>query len=379
MIAKLGLENFAKFGALNIDFSPKINVIIGENGTGKTQLLKAAYVANTALALGQEQSDLTEKLCSTFRPNGNALGKLVRNGTPGGQHAKINAEFGLGQRLSAEFTATSKKVKLTHFSNESGGLGSPIFLPTKEVLSLFQGITGEKADKPTLRSLFDDTYLDLCEKLSVHRPAKPEDTIERDPRFGQAYQTLVNTIEGRFRLGFFGHTTFDPGKYQEQRAKDQHQLNTRMESVFVPIKGETISAQMAAEGVRKLGILQLLMENHQLNPGTTGTLFWDEPETNMNPKLMRLLVDVLLELARNGQQIVLATHDYVLLKWLDLLAEKGKADHVLFHSLYIDEQSKQIKLDSTDCFLDIKQNPIDEAYGYLIDQEIRNDMGSLGK
>jgi hypothetical protein len=204
MIAKLELTNFAKFGELSINFSPKINVIIGENGTGKTQLLKAAYVANTVLSQGQEQSDLTDKLCSTFRPSGDALGKLVKNGTPGNQHAKINAEFGLGQRLSADFTASSKKIKFSHFSNESGPVGLPIFLPTKEVLSMFKGITSEKADQATLRSLFDDTYLDLCEKLAVRRPVKPEDAIERDPRFGQVFQTLVNSIEGRFRLSL-GH------------------------------------------------------------------------------------------------------------------------------------------------------------------------------
>lgn len=378
MIAKLSLENFAKFGKLSIDFSPKINVIIGENGTGKTQLLKVAYVANTALALGHEQNDLTEKLCSTFRPTGDALGKLVKNGTPGGQQAKINAEFGLGQRLSAEFTSSSKKVKLNHFSNEAGALGVPIFLPTKEVLSLFKGITSEKADQVTLRSLFDSTYLDLCEKLAVRRPLKPENAIEMDPRFGQVFQMLVNKIEGRFRLTL-GHATFEPGKYQEQRSKDQHKLNTRMETVFEPVKGESISAQMAAEGVRKLGILQLLMENQQLNPGVSGTLFWDEPETNMNPKLMRLLVEVLLELARNGQQIILATHDYVLLKWFDLLMNKGKDDHVLFHALFKDPLNGEIKLKSADDYLSITPNSIADTFNDLTKEQVNSKMGGLGK
>ena len=40
MITKLELRNFTTFEKLDIDFSPRINVIIGENGTGKTQLLK---------------------------------------------------------------------------------------------------------------------------------------------------------------------------------------------------------------------------------------------------------------------------------------------------------------------------------------------------
>ena len=43
MIEHLELKNFTAFKDHGIDLSPKINVIIGENGTGKTHLLKAAY------------------------------------------------------------------------------------------------------------------------------------------------------------------------------------------------------------------------------------------------------------------------------------------------------------------------------------------------
>ena len=65
-----------------------------------------------------------------------------------------------------------------------------------------------------------------------------------------------------------------------------------------------MSVQMAAEGIRKLGILQLLLENKQLNPSVPCTLFWDEPETNMNPKLVKLLVEVLLGLTTPASRAV---------------------------------------------------------------------------
>tara|TARA_Y100001970_G_scaffold294169_1_gene447896 strand:+ start:12237 stop:12404 length:168 start_codon:yes stop_codon:yes gene_type:complete len=44
MITNLQLKNFTAFTDLVIDFSPGINIVIGENGTGKTQLLKAVLV-----------------------------------------------------------------------------------------------------------------------------------------------------------------------------------------------------------------------------------------------------------------------------------------------------------------------------------------------
>jgi ABC-type multidrug transport system ATPase subunit len=120
-----------------------------------------------------------------------------------------------------------------------------------------------------------------------------------------------------------------------------------------------------AEGFRKAGILSRLLETGAIQPGVSGPLFWDEPESNLNPKLMKLLVQILLELSRNGQQIILATHDYVLLKWFDLLMDKGKDDHVRFHALYRDDQSDDVKIDSTDDYREIENNPIAEAFNNL--------------
>ena len=80
---------------------------------------------------------------------------------------------------------------------------------------------------------------------------------------------------------------------------------------------------------------------------------------------MELLVQILMELSRNGQQIILATHDYVLLKWFDLLMDKGKDDHVRFHALYRDIQSGEVKVDSTDDYREIGRNPIAEAFNHL--------------
>ena len=70
-------------------------------------------------------------------------------------------------------------------------------------------------------------------------------------------------------------------------------------------------------------------------------LFWDEPETNLNPKLYGVVIEVLLELQRLGVQIFLATHDYVVLKELDLRAKEG--DKVAFHSLYRSEKTGEIE------------------------------------
>ncbi|MGK5091840.1 AAA family ATPase [Deltaproteobacteria bacterium TL4] len=40
MIRKLKLVKFTAFEALDINFSPGLNIFVGENGTGKTPILK---------------------------------------------------------------------------------------------------------------------------------------------------------------------------------------------------------------------------------------------------------------------------------------------------------------------------------------------------
>ncbi|MBF0234085.1 MAG: AAA family ATPase, partial [Desulfamplus sp.] len=77
-----------------------------------------------------------------------------------------------------------------------------------------------------------------------------------------------------------------------------------------------------------------------------------------------------------GQQIFLATHDYVVLKWLELL--KNKNEQIFFHALYTNDDG-EISLNSTDDYLNICPNAIDTAYAELVNREIENTMGGLGK
>ncbi len=136
---------------------------------------------------------------------------------------------------------------------------------------------------------------------------------------------------------------------------------------------------MTAEGFRKIGMLLRLISNGSLNPGLSGPLLWDEPESNLNPKLMKQLVEVLLELSRNGQQIILATHDYVLLKWFDLLMDKGKGDQVRFHVLSRDRATGHVRRDSMDDYRAIEPNAIADTFNELTKEQVARKMGALGK
>ncbi|WP_285318550.1 AAA family ATPase [Stenotrophomonas maltophilia group sp. Smal35] len=381
MITHLQLKNFTAFTELAIDFSPGINIVIGENGTGKTQLLKAVLVLSGAEVCSEQADEqLARKLCRLYQPLSGQVGELRRTGTRG--KSVLKGTLASGQVITAKFYGKDTTAKVTA---AIGSAPEPaIFIPTKEVLSLVRGLTAEQPDLPTIERIFDDGYLDLANQLVKEGVSDLNAKVQLDPRFASIVPRLANLIDGQYLLEN-GRFVFEAGRYVEKdaatRSKAQHaqMYQDSTEWRFVPSSKQHLSSGMTAEGFRKIGVLQRLLSNGSLNPGTTGPLLWDEPESNLNPKLMKDLVQVLLELARNGQQIILATHDYVLLKWFDLLMDKGKGDQVRFFSLYRDSSTRDVKISTTDDYLHIAPNPIDDAFGYLINQEIENDMGDLGK
>ena len=380
MIGSLHLKNFVAFTDLTIDFSPGINIIIGENGTGKTQLLKAILaLCGPEARADQAGGQLARKLCRLYHPLSGQIGELRRAGTRG--DALLSATFSLGQEVTARFSGTAVEAKVS--TGAGGDVAAAIFIPTKEVLSLVRGLTAEEPDQPTIERIFDDGYLDLARQLIKEGADDLDAKVRLDPRFASIVPRLANLIGGRYEL-HEGRFCFQAGEYVEKLGKTssaEKAAQSFQDSAlqFVPTKARLLSSTMTAEGFRKIGVLQRLLSNGSLNPGTAGPLLWDEPESNLNPKLMRDLVLALLELARNGQQVILATHDYVLLKWFDLLMDKGKGDQVRFHVLSRDADSGQVRRDSMDDFRAIEPNAIADTFNELTKEQVARKMGGLGK
>lgn len=378
MITRLHLKNFIAFTDLSIDFSPGINIVIGENGTGKTQLLKAILALSGPEARGEHADEqLARKLCRLYHPLSDQVGELRRAGERG--EAMLSVTFASGHEITAQFSGAATVVKVS--TNAQGEASPAIFIPTKEVLSLVRGLTAEQPDLPTIERIFDDGYLDLANQLAKEGTSDLDAKVQLDPRFASIVPRLTNLIDGQYLLEN-GRFVFEAGRYVEKdaatRSKAQHaqMYQDSTEWRFMPSSKQHLSSGMTAEGFRKIGVLQRLLSNGSLNPGITGPLLWDEPESNLNPKLMKDLVQVLLELARNGQQIILATHDYVLLKWFDLLMDKGKGDQVAFHRLYRDSENGDIQRESQSDYAIVARSAISSAFAELYDEDVKRALGS---
>jgi AAA15 family ATPase/GTPase len=353
MLEHIELKNFHAFGALRVDFSPKINIIIGENSTGKTHLLKAAYGLCSGPSLIKDKSSvdqkeleasLTTKFVQLYLPLEDKLGKMHRQGSAG--QGSLHAQFAQDSKITTTFSNNSKNLAIHQIHNYEKYQAAPVFIPTKEVISFMKGFASLYQN---FRLSFDQTYYDVCTLLDL--PAVRLEAMHTKSTW--AVDQIEAVCGGQFIFQGSGNVTF-------KTSDAEH------------------SANSMAEGFRKAGMLSRLLQTGAIKPGVSGPLLWDEPETNLNPKLLKMLVEILLELSRNGQQIILATHDYVLLKWFDLLADKNKNDHVRFHTLRHSE-SDGVKVKSTDDYLETLPNPISETFNLLTQEQVNKTMGGLGK
>ncbi len=345
MITKLELENFTVFDKLDIDFSPKINIIIGENGMGKTQLLKAGYALSSTNKISNTdiETTLTTRLLKLFMPMDDKIGKMKKYGAD--DIAKMKISFDSEKSFACSFNHNSRNIAVQENNDYFEYESQSTYIPTKEVLSFMKGFTSLYTN---FNLSFDQTYFDICSLLDL--PEINKDRLHVKSKW--AMDEIEIICGGKFKFDGGGKVTFIVGD-------------------------DEYSANSMAEGFRKAGMLSRLLETGAITPGVSGTLFWDEPETNMNPKLMKLFVEILLELSRNGQQIVIATHDYVFLKWFDLLKDEAKDDHIRFHSLFQNETSNQIEISSVDDYNLISKNSIADTFSDLYDEDLKRALGDF--
>ena len=338
-ITKMRFSQFTAFEELDFIASPGINVLVGANGTGKTHLMKVAYAA---CDISKTKTDFAEKLVRVFMPSSRHLGRLVRRQQTS-SHDPIECHIGISRddALSIEayvphLARHSSDATVSYVKEWCEHPVKSVYIPVKEML----------ANAPGFRSLyaqreihFEEIYADILHRAYL---PPPRDPMDHDHRLLADLQEIIGG-----------------------------EVTTEGEEFFLSSKQGNLEFMLLAEGMRKLGLLWRLIWNGTMSKGSI--LFWDEPETNLNPKLFGPLVEILLELQRMGVQIFIATHDYVILKELDL--RLNSQDQIAFHSLYHESENGQIHLHTTEAYLDIHPNAIAQAFDSLYDREIERSLG----
>lgn len=325
----ISLTNFTAFKECRLDFVPGINAFIGENGTGKTHVMKALYALQRAWTRLDLPHDgipgILQDLYDLFQTK--TWRDIVRIGT--GDSASVKGNYG-----DADWEYTIQQG--TSSTTILGGalkVERPVFIPAIDMIGHSKGFVEAYNE---IHLDFDITCLDIVTLLRLER--------RNGHKNAQTMDSLTQLIDGEIEKD-------DDGRFY---------LATRTGRIPMPL---------VAEGLRKIATLIQIQRNGWLSPGTT--LFWDEPEVNLNPVLMDELVQALIALARTGVQIFLATHSYVILKELDLQAKNN--DSICYFAFQKDPNGTIVN--STDDFSQLKPNPILDQYDSLYDRELTRSTG----
>jgi energy-coupling factor transporter ATP-binding protein EcfA2 len=336
-VKKLTIKDFTAFRHTpSLEFCPGINIIIGENGMGKSHVLKLIYSVlkaheassgPTAPKSLQLEGTLASKLAGVFMPDGMALNRLISRAQGAGA-ARVVLTTDTGETM---FQITSKSglsaVRTTQMKVERS-----IFIPSREALSLYEGF--RSLYKERLISM-DETYADLCDALGLPQLRGP-----RGSGRNKQIEVIESLIGGKVRL-------------KEERFYVQFN------------DGSMVEAHLVAEGWRKLGSIAQLMMNGAL--AKNGILLWDEPEANLNPAAISDVVKVLYALAASGMQVFLSTHDSLLAGEFGLIADypnqfpSKNPPEIRFIGLHRGAGQISIDSDTGPRLADLEHNPILEA------------------
>lgn len=295
-------------------FADGLNIIIGENGLGKSHVLKALYTMLKVQSGRPEdlfKSNLekayAEKLVRVMRPE--SLGRLVKR-KQGRARCEIRLVMKQGKESSEIGFASNAKSQVEVLkAPETALTRSPVYFPTRELMTLC----------PWFLNLYDNYHLEFEEtwRDTVSLLGAPSVKGPREIRAAQLIAPLEQAMGGKVEMDA------PSGRF------------------YLRVTGEgSMEMPLVAEGIRKFAMLARL-----INTGVLlghGYLFWDEPETNLNPKLIRTLAQCIVHLADQGIQVFIATHSLFLLREFEiLLANRDRRERVeaRYFGLHLQEQT----------------------------------------
>jgi energy-coupling factor transporter ATP-binding protein EcfA2 len=328
-ISDLELTDFTVFKSAKFTFVPGINVLIGENGTGKSHVLKAMYAVIRANS--GEPRKLSDKFTAIFRPDPPDLARLKRRGAKEGWALRVFDK----QHRMAQMTWRGNGNSST-VGGSCRMLAQPtLFVPPREVLAILNGFVAAYE----ARELdFDETYYDICKALGAAPLRGP-----RAAAIADLLAPLEQILGGKVML--------------------------RGNRFFVQQGDSETEAHLLAEGLRKIACLAYLVANGALTRDSV--VFLDEPEASLNPRLVAQLVLFVRALARAGVQVFLASHDFLLIHRLSQPAEHHvePAVPIRFFSLYRPEPGAPVEVEAAATLVDIEHNAILDEFARYYDDE----------
>ncbi|WXU00595.1 MAG: hypothetical protein Ctma_1321 [Catillopecten margaritatus gill symbiont] len=139
---------------------------------------------------------------------------------------------------------------------------------------------------------------------------------------------------------------------------------------FINNDEKAIDKNLISFGMTNLGMIQALLKNNVISEGSF--VFFDEPETNLHPAWQVLLAKVLIQLAKSGVNVVMATHSLDMIKALEVHTKDESSDFIAVN--HFTKEGGLFEFDSDDITENLieSRNELMNAYEDLFLSELYN-------
>lgn len=167
MVERIKFEKFTAFEKLEVNFSPGINIFVGENGTGKTHILKAVYAA---CDITKSKVGFAEKINNVFYPSGKQIGRLVKRSSTSSRCTLDVSRKLRGKSINLKLSFSNHTTK----ADKASVSGSPKTWYDTPIEAAYIPVKDMMAHAPGFRSLyeereihFEEIYVDIIRKASL--------------------------------------------------------------------------------------------------------------------------------------------------------------------------------------------------------------------
>ena len=354
MIRSIGIKNFRSFKDVAIDRCPRINIIVGENGSGKTALLEALFLAvgaspEIAMRTRAWRGVESERLSGSFEDIHRALFADLFHKFQTRRSAIVSLK-GAGQEnrsVTIKFHPPGQRRAVPPSRRQSGA--PPKLVPERSPVEFQWKIEGRIAF--TAAAELHDGKLTF--------PSAPE-SIVRASFFASNRTPPSLEMANRFSLL---SRTFRHEKFIQQfsdlypNISDLSvEVDTGAPMLFAKVGDlpEKIPLSLASGGMSKLAAILLSMP-HQ--PG--GLILVDEIENGLYYKRLPMVWRAIIEFAREYDcQIFASTHSEECLDAAATLAEKNPDEFSIIRTILRDGETK-VRQFGGDKFIDAMDENIE--------------------